>query len=74
MAEIGAKDRDSPLERRQQQIEKYWAGDLTRRVYLVRRQRKAILESCHRIAVVGASADPNNESFVSIEKLLGDGP
>jgi len=64
---------DSPLSRRQEQIEKYWAGDLTRRVYLVRRQRKAILESCRRIAVVGASEDPNSESFVSIEKLLGMG-
>jgi len=64
---------DSPISRRQEQIEKYWAGDLTRRVYLVRRQRKAILENCRRIAVVGASGDPNSESFVSIEKLLGMG-
>jgi acetoin utilization protein AcuB len=73
MPEIEGKDNDSPLRRRQEQIAKYWAGDLTRRVYLVRRQRKAILESCRRIAVVGASDDPNSESFVSIEKLLGLG-
>ena len=43
------------------------------RTYLFRRQRKAILENCRRIAVVGASADPNSPSFVSIEKLLGMG-
>src|SRR5215475_2806992 len=73
MPGIEAKDNDSPLRRRQEQIENYWAGDLTRRVYLFRRQRKAILESCRRIAVVGASDDPNSESFVSIEKLLGSG-
>jgi len=73
MPGIEAKDNDSPLRRRQEQIENYWAGDLTRRVYLVRRQRKAILETCRRIAVVGASDDPNSESFVCIEKLLGMG-
>ena len=41
---------------RQKQIDQYWAGDLARRVYLFRRQRKAILENCRRIAVVGASS------------------
>ena len=63
----------SVAELRQEQIDHYWAGDLTRRVYLFRRQRKAILENCRRIAVVGASSDPNSPSFISIERLLGMG-
>lgn len=63
----------SPTQRRQELIEKYWAGDMARKVYLVRRQRKAILEHCRRIAVVGASADPDSESYVTMEKLLGLG-
>lgn len=58
---------------RQEQIDRYWAGDLTRKTYLFRRQRKAILEHCRRIAVVGASADPNSPIFISTEKLLGMG-
>jgi CBS domain-containing protein len=60
-------------ELRNEQIEKYWAGDLARRSYVFRRQRKAILENCRRIAVVGASADPNSPIFIAIEKLLGMG-
>src|SRR5678815_1715468 len=60
-------------ELRDEQIEKYWAADLARRTYLYRRQRKAILENCRRIAVVGASADPNSPIFIAIEKLLGMG-
>jgi acetoin utilization protein AcuB len=60
-------------ELRTDQIEKYWAADLARRTYLYRRQRKAILENCRRIAVLGASADPNSPIFVSLEKLLGMG-
>lgn len=48
---------------RHQQIDQYWAGDLSRRVYLLRRQRKAILENCRRIAVVGANPEPNSSSF-----------
>jgi len=63
----------SPTELRQEQIDRYWVGDLTRKTYLFRRQRKAILENCRRIAVVGASSDPDSESFVSMEKLLGLG-
>jgi len=63
----------SPKEMRNQQFDNYWAGDLARRVYLLRRQRKAILENCRRIAVVGASSDPNSPSYVAIEKLLGLG-
>jgi len=56
-----------------QQVDRYWAGDMARRVYLLRRQRKAILENCRRIAVIGASSDPNSASYVAIEKLLGLG-
>jgi len=67
------KDEVSPAEIRQEQIEKYWAGDMARKVYLVRRQRKAILENCRRIAVVGASPDPASASYVTMEKLLGLG-
>jgi acetoin utilization protein AcuB len=63
----------SPVQLRQEQIDHYWAGDLSRRVYLYRRQRKAILENCRRIAVVGASSDANDPSFISMERLLGMG-
>jgi predicted transcriptional regulator len=49
----------SPTQRRQELIEKYWAGDMARKVYLLRRQRKAILEHCQRIAVQQAAVfDP----------------
>jgi len=41
--------------------------------YLLRRQRKAILQNCRRIAVVGASTDPGDASYGSTEKLLGLG-
>lgn len=54
-------------------IEKYWAGDRTRKIYLLRRQRKTILESCRRVAVVGTSSEPESMSFVTLEKLLGLG-
>jgi CBS domain-containing protein len=37
----------------------------------MRRQRKAVLENCRRIAVVGASDAPNSPSYVTVEKLLG---
>ena len=40
---------------------------------LLKRQRKALLEKCRRIAVVGASADPDSSSYLSIEKFLGLG-
>ena len=63
----------SPTQQRQELIEKYWAGDMARKVYLVRRQRKAILEHCRRIAVIGASTDPDSESYITIERLLGLG-
>ena len=58
-------------QRRGEQIRLYWAGDLSRRVYLFRRQRKAVLENCRRIAVIGLSAETNNPSFTTFERLLG---
>jgi CBS domain-containing protein/predicted CoA-binding protein len=63
----------SPTQLRQEQIKKYWSGDMARKVYLLRRQRKAILEHCQRIAVVGANADPDSDSYIAIERLLGLG-
>ena len=63
----------SAAQLRQKQIDRYWAGDLSRRTYLYRQQRKAILEKCRRIAVVGASGDPDSASFICMEKLLGMG-
>jgi len=63
----------TPAELTQDQIQRYWAGDLARKTYLFRRQRKAILENCRRIAVIGVSTDPNDPSFVSMERLLGMG-
>ena len=62
MPEMGKTEAGSLARHRQEQIEKYWAGDMSRKVYLLRRQRKAILEHCRRIAVVGASADPDSET------------
>lgn len=73
MAKTEIREELSPKQIRDHQFGQYWAGDLTRRVYLLRRQRKAILENCRRIAVVGASSDPNSASYVAIEKLLGLG-
>jgi acetoin utilization protein AcuB len=61
----------TPDQLRHQQIDKYWAGDLSRRVYLLRRQRKGILENCRRIAVIGASVDPESANVVAVERLLG---
>jgi len=40
---------------------------------LLRMQRKALIEKCRRVAVVGASGDPNSSSYLSIEKFLGLG-
>lgn len=41
--------------------------------YLLKRQRKCILQECRDIAVVGANPDPHSSSYVQIEKLLGFG-
>ena len=67
------KHQDSATLKRQEMIGRYWSGDLTRRVYLLRRQRKLILENCRRVCVVGVQSEPDNASFVSMEKLLGLG-
>jgi len=69
----GTEGQSTATELRQEQIGRYWAADLARKTYLFRKQRKAILENCRRIAIVGASADPNSPIYISIEKLLGMG-
>ncbi len=71
MSLIETQNEITPDQMRHHQIDQYWAGDLSRRVYLLRRQRKAILENCRRIAVIGASVDPESASFVAVERLLG---
>ncbi|HEY7219493.1 MAG TPA: CBS domain-containing protein [Candidatus Binatia bacterium] len=71
MSLIEGQNEITPGQMRHHQIDQYWAGDLSRRVYLLRRQRKAILENCRRIAVIGASVDPDSASFVAVERLLG---
>jgi CBS domain-containing protein len=71
MALIEDQDEITPEQIRHRQIDTYWAGDLSRRTYLMRRQRKAVLEHCRRIAVIGASDDPASPSYVAVEKLLG---
>lgn len=58
---------------RDRQADQYRAGDVSIKVYLLRRQRKAILQECRRIAVVGAATDPDSPSFIAIERLLGLG-
>ena len=73
MSKVERHDEFSARQIRERQIEQYWAGDLSRKVYLLRRQRKAILENCRRIAVIGAGTDPNSASFVAVERLLGLG-
>jgi len=71
MAASASHSEITPDQRRDEQIRQYWAGDLSRRVYLFRRQRKAVLENCRRIAVIGASTEPNSPSFITFERLLG---
>lgn len=71
MSLIETQNEITPDQMRNHQIDQYWAGDLSRRVYLLRRQRKAILENCRRIAVIGASVDPESASFIAVERLLG---
>jgi CBS domain-containing protein len=73
MSSTNGSDNVSPVNHRQELIEKYWADDMARKVYLLRRQRKVILENCRRIAVVGVRPDPDSASFVAVEKLLGLG-
>lgn len=73
MSQTELTSESSAKQIRERQVDQYWAADLTRKLYLLRRQRKAILENCRRIAVIGASPDPNSSSFVAVEKLLGLG-
>ena len=61
----------TPDQIRNRQILNYWAGDLSRRTHVLRRQRKAILENCRRIALVGASNEADSDSYIAAEKLLG---
>ena len=52
-----------------EQMQKDWVEDL----YLLRRQRNGILANCRRVAVAGASDDPNSVSFIGIRTLLAKG-
>lgn len=60
-------------ERRREALDKYRKVTLFREEYLLRRQRKTVIEKCRRVAVIGPSVDPNSESFVQTEKLLSLG-
>ena len=53
----------------QRKLASRWYGDIARKAYLVRRQRKAILEHCQRIAVVGTSSDPGYPCYIALEKF-----
>jgi acetoin utilization protein AcuB len=64
-----AKEKQIPIVRPEEQIEKSWVDEL----YLLRHQRKAILENCRRIAVAGVSSDPDSVSFVALKTLLAKG-
>jgi CBS domain-containing protein/predicted CoA-binding protein len=57
----------------QRKLASRWYGDMARKTFLLRRQRKAILERCQRVAVVGASGDSDHRSYLALEKLLGMG-
>ncbi len=52
-------------------LPRFSTEDPAKRAYLLRRQRKATLENCRRIAAFGVSNDPDSASFIAIEKLLG---
>ncbi len=58
---------------RKETLEKYRRAAIARETFLLRRQRKEILEKARRIAIIGASADPRDHSYVCTEKLLGLG-
>ncbi len=60
-------------ERRQEVLENYRKVKIFREEYLLRRQRKAVVERCRRVAVIGASVDPNSDSFIQTENLLSLG-
>ena len=50
-----------------------WYGSMAAKAYLLRRQAQGDLERCQRVAVVGASSDPDHHSYITLEKLLGMG-
>jgi CBS domain-containing protein/predicted CoA-binding protein len=59
---------------REQELDKYHKASLVREEYLLRRQKKEILERCRRVAIVGAEhIDSNSASYVQTQKLLGLG-
>jgi len=62
-----------PQRLREETLEKYRRATIAREAYLLRRQRKEILEKARRIAIIGASRDSKSESYVCTEKLLGLG-
>jgi CBS domain-containing protein len=63
----------SQEQHRDAELEKYRKAALVKEDYLLRRQRKEMLEHCRRVAIVGARSDPNSTSYVETEKLLGLG-
>lgn len=60
-------------ERREEALEKIHKAALAREEYLLRKQRKAILEQCRRVAIVGLSTEEHSQSYIATEKLLGLG-
>jgi acetoin utilization protein AcuB len=73
MLENQGGERDPQREIRERTLEKYRQAAVSREAYLLRRQRKEILEKLRRVAVVGPSMDSKSEGYVSTEKLLGLG-
>lgn len=61
------------LEEAKNNLKRYQETARASEDYWIRRQRKKVLEECRRIAVVGASPDPDSKSYLSIEKLSGLG-
>ena len=59
--------------RRKEEMETYQKAAATRAEYLLRRQKKEVLEKARRIAIVGAGTDPHCASHIRTEKLLGYG-
>ncbi len=73
MFERETKEGHRQKERREEVLNKYRRAAIAREEYLLRRQKKEVIERCRKVAIVGPSVDPNSESFVWAEKLLGLG-
>ena len=73
MLERQTGEGDPQKEIREEALERYRRAAVSREAYLLRRQRKEILEKSRRIAIVGANTDPHSDSYVCTEKLLGLG-